>query len=98
MDFFTGLPKTQKGHNAIWVVVDRLSKIAHFLPVPEDISAYQLADLYISRIVSLQGVPKRIISDRGSLFISKFWESLQQAMGTRLSFSTAYHPQTGGQT
>ena len=98
MDFITGLPKAQKGSNAIWVVVDCLSKIAHFLPIREDITASQLADLYVSRIVSLHGVPKRIISDRGSLFTSKFWASFQQAMGTRLSFSIAYHPQTGGQT
>ena len=72
MDFIAGLPKTQKGHNAIWVVIDRLSKVAHFLPVHEDISASQLADLYISRIVSLHGVPKRIVTDRGSLFTSRF--------------------------
>ena len=64
----------------------------------ETIRADQLAELYISRIVSLHGIPKRIISDRGSLFTSRFWESFQTAMGTRLSFSTAYHPQTGGQT
>ena len=98
MDFITGLPKTQKGNNAIWVVVDRLSKVAHFLSIREDIIATQLADLYISRIVVLHGVPKKIISDRGSLFTSKFWASFQQSMGTRISFSTAYHPQTGGQT
>ena len=98
MDFITGLPRTKRGHNAIWVVIDRLSKVAHFLPIREAITTSQLADLYISRIVSLHGVPKRIISDRGSLFVSKFWGSMQEAMGTRLSFSTAYHPQTGGQT
>jgi hypothetical protein len=96
MDFITDLPKTQKGSNAIWVVIDRLSKVAHFLPIREDIIASELADLYVSRIVSLHGVPKKIISDRGSLFTSKFWASFQQAMGTHLSFSTAYHPQTGG--
>ena len=98
MDFITGFPKSQKGNDAIWVVIDRLSKVAHFLPVRETIRASQLADLYISRIVILHGVPKKIISDRGSLFTSRFWESLQKAMGTRLSLSTAYHPQTGGQT
>jgi hypothetical protein len=98
MDFITGLPKTKNGRDAIWVVIDRLSKVAHFLPIREDIKASQLADLYISRIVTLHGVPKKIVSDRGSLFTSKFWSSFQQAMGTRLSFSTAYHPQTGGQT
>ena len=99
MDFITGLPKTQKRNNAIWVVVvDRLSKVAHFLSICEDITATQLADLYISRIFVLHGVPKKIISDRGSLFTSKFWASFQQSMGTRISFSTTYHPQTGGQT
>src|SRR5664279_264785 len=98
MDFITGFPKSQKGNNAIWVVIDRLSKVAHFLPVRDDIRASQLADLYVSRIVHLHGVPLRIISDRGSLFVSKFWQSFQNAMGTRLSFSTAYHPQTDGQT
>jgi hypothetical protein len=98
MDFITGLPKTQKGSNVIWVVIDRLSKVAHFLSIQEDITASQLADLYVSQIVSLHGVPKKIISDRGSLFTSKFWAIFQQAMGTCLSFSMAYHPQTGGQT
>src|SRR5664279_3086068 len=98
MDFITGLPKTQKGNNAIWVVIDRLTKVAHFLPVREDITASQLADLYVSRIVPLHGVPLRIISDRGSLFTSKFWNSFQTAMGTHLAFSTSFHPQTDGQT
>ena len=98
MDFITGLPKTPSGNDAIWVVVDRLSKVAHFLPVKENIRASQLADLYISRIVVLHGVSKKIVSDRGSLFTSKFWLSFQEAMGTRLSFSTAYHPRTDGQT
>ena len=97
MDFITGFPKSQKGNNAIWVVVDRLSKVAHFLPVREDITAIQLADLYISRILVLHGVPKKIISDRGSLFTSKFWTSFQQAMGTRVNFTTAFHPQGDGQ-
>ena len=98
MDFITGFPRTKRGHNAIWVVIDRLSKVAHFLPIREDITATQLADLYVSRVVSLHGVPKKIISDRGSLFTSRFWQSFQQAMGTRLSSSTSFHPQTGGQT
>ena len=96
MDFITGFPRTKRGNNAIFVVVDRLSKVAHFLPVRESITASQLADLYISRIVSLHGVPLEINSDRGSLFTSRFWESFQNAMGTRLSFSTAFHPQSSG--
>src|SRR3954464_3608131 len=97
MDFITGFPRTKKGNNAIFVVIDRLSKVAHFLPVRENITASQLADLYISRIVSLHGVPLEINSDRGSLFTSHFWESFQTAMGTHLSFSTAFHPQSSGQ-
>ena len=98
MDFITGFPKSQKGNNAIWVIIDRLSKVAHFLPVRDDIRAGQLADLYMSRIVPLHGVPLRIISDHGSIFVSKFLQSFQTAMGTRLNFSTTYHPQTDGQT
>src|SRR3954467_4542835 len=96
-DFITGFPKTQKGNDAIFVVIDRLSKVAHFLPVRESITASQLAYLYVSRIVSLHGVPLEINSDRGSIFTSRFWESFQNAMGTHLSFSTAYHPQFSGQ-
>jgi hypothetical protein len=94
MDFITGFPRSQKGHDAIFVVIDRFSKVAHFLPVKEMITASQLADLYVSRIVSLHGVPLEISSDRGSLFTSRFWNSFQEAMGTHLSFSTAFHPQS----
>ena len=75
MDFITGFPKTKKGNNAIFVVIDRLSKAAHFLPVRESITASQLAELYLSRIVSLHGFPMEINSDRGSIFTSCFWES-----------------------
>src|SRR4051812_23605338 len=97
MDFITGFPKTQKGNDAIFVVIDRLSKVAHFLLVRESITASQLADLYISRIVSLHGVPLEINYNRGSLFTSIFWGSFQHAVGTHLSFSTAFHPQSSGQ-
>src|SRR3954466_7995198 len=97
MDFVTGFPRSQKGHDAIFVVIDQFSKVAHFLPVKETISASQLADLYVSRIVSLHGIPLEISSDRGSLFTSTFWDSFQEAMGTHLSFSTAYHSQSQGQ-
>jgi hypothetical protein len=98
MDFITGLPRTRKGNDSIWVIVDRLTKVAHFLPVKTTYRGDQLAKLYISRIVSLHGVPKSIISDRGTQFTSRFWENLHEALGTRLAFSTAYHPQTDGQT
>ncbi|WVZ97224.1 hypothetical protein U9M48_042774 [Paspalum notatum var. saurae] len=98
MDFIVGLPRTQKGYNSIWVVVDRLTKVAHFIPVNTTYSGARLAELYISRIVCLHGIPKKIISDRGSQFTSHFWEQLRDSLDTKLRFSTAYHPQTDGQT
>ncbi|WVZ75795.1 hypothetical protein U9M48_023826 [Paspalum notatum var. saurae] len=98
MDFIVGLPRTQKGYNSIWVVVDRLTKVAHFIPVNTTYSGARLAELYISRIVCLHGVPKRIISDRGSQFTSRFWEQLHDSLDTKLRFSTTYHPQTDVQT
>ncbi|WVZ93543.1 hypothetical protein U9M48_039514 [Paspalum notatum var. saurae] len=96
MDFIVGLPKTQKGYNSIWVVVDQLTKVAHFIPVNTTYSGARLVELYISRIVCLHGVPKWIISDRGSLFTSHFWEQLYDFLDSKLRFSTAYHPQTDG--
>src|ERR1041384_5216708 len=96
-DFITGFPKTQKENDAIFVVIDRLSKVAHFLPICESITVSQLADLYVSRVVSLHGIPLEIHSDHGSLFTSRFWQSFQNSMGTHLSFSTAFHPQSSGQ-
>jgi hypothetical protein len=98
MDFIVGLPRTQKGYNSIWVVVNRLTKVAHFIPVNTTYSSARLAELYISRIICLHGVPKKIISDRGSQFTSRFWEQLHDSLDTKLRFSTAYHPQTDGQT
>ncbi|KAK1681539.1 hypothetical protein QYE76_042387 [Lolium multiflorum] len=92
MDFITGLPKSSKGNDSIWVVVDRLTKVAHFIPVKTTIK--DLAELYISRIVSLHGTPKSIVSDRGSQFTSRFWQKVHEGLGTRLNFSRAYHPQT----
>nr|ABA98022.1 retrotransposon protein, putative, Ty3-gypsy subclass [Oryza sativa Japonica Group] len=98
MDIITGLPRTSSGHDSIWVVVDRLTKVAHFIPVHTTYTGKRLAELYLSRIMCLHGVPKKIVSDRGSQFTSKFWQKLQEKLGTRLNFSTAYHPQTDGQT
>ncbi|KAL5556030.1 hypothetical protein UlMin_038266 [Ulmus minor] len=98
MDFVVGLPKTTKSHDAIWVIVDRLTKSAHFIPIKMTYSLEQLAELYVREVVRLHGVPKAIISDRDARFTSKFWRSVQQAMGTKLNFSTAFHPQTDGQT
>ncbi|WVZ51749.1 hypothetical protein U9M48_002862 [Paspalum notatum var. saurae] len=98
MDFIVGLPRTQKGYNSIWVVVDRLTKVAHFILVNTTYLGARLAELYVFRIVCLHGVPKRIISDRGSQFTSRFWEHLHDSLDSKLRFSTAYHPQTDGQT
>jgi hypothetical protein len=98
MDFITGFPRSSRGNDSIWVIVDRLTKVAHFIPVKTTHRSDQLADLYLSRIVSLHGIPKTIVSDRGTQFTSRFWKILHQALGTKLAFSTAYHPQTDGQT
>lgn len=97
MDFVTGFPKSKKGKDAIFVVIDKVTKVAHFLSVKESITAAQLAELYTSRVVSLHGIPQLITSDRGSIFTFRFWDSFQQAMGTKIRFSTAFHPQTNGQ-
>ncbi|KAL0544441.1 hypothetical protein IC582_019556 [Cucumis melo] len=98
MDFITGLPRTLRGFTVIWVVVDRLTKSAHFVPGKSTYTASKWAQLYMSEIVRLHGVPVSIVSDRDARFSSKFWKGLQTAMGTRLDFSTAFHPQTDGQT
>jgi hypothetical protein len=98
MDFVVGLPKALSGQDAKWVIVDRLTKCAHFLPIKITDSMDKLAELYVWEIVSLHGVPISIVSNRDPWFTSRFWEKLQSAMGTKLNFSTAYHPQTDGQS
>ncbi|WVZ50700.1 hypothetical protein U9M48_001932 [Paspalum notatum var. saurae] len=98
MNFIVGIPRTQSGFDSIWVVVDRLTKVAHFIPVKTIYSGAKLAELYMSRIVCLHGVPKKIVSDRETQFTSHFWKRLHESMDTRLNFSSAYHPQTDGQT
>ncbi|GJV00322.1 putative reverse transcriptase domain-containing protein [Tanacetum coccineum] len=98
MDFIMKLPRTSSGHDAIWVIVDRLTKLAHFLAIREDYKTERLARLYINEIIARHGVPVSIISDRDSYFTSRFWQSLQKALGTRLDLSTAYHPETDGQS
>ena len=96
MDFVKSLARTQRNHDAIWVIVDRLTKSAHFLPVNVEDSLEKLAQLYVDEIVRLHGVPVSIVSDRDPRFTSRFWPSLQTALGTRLHFITAFHPQTDG--
>jgi hypothetical protein len=98
MDFIIGLPTTQSSYEAIWVIVDYFSKVAHFILVKTTYKGAKLAELYIMRIMCLHGVPKKIVSDRGTHFMLRFWEKLYEAMDTRLNFSLAYHPQTDGQT
>ena len=98
MDFVVGLSLTERKQDSVWVVVDRLTKLAHFLPVRTNYSLDKLAELYISEIVRLHGIPISIISNRDSRFTSRFWGKLQEALGTRLNFSIAFHPQTDGQS
>lgn len=98
MDFVVALPRTQKRNDSIWVVVDRLTKSAHFIPVRNTLNVEKLAEIYVAEIVRLHGVPTSIVSDRDPKFTSHFWRALQEALGTKLRLSSAYHPQTDGQT
>jgi hypothetical protein len=98
MEFIAGLPRTQKGNNSIWVIVDRLTNVAHFLPVKANYSVSRLAELYVDNILKLHGAPRSIVSDRGPQFTAQFWKSLHASMGTELNYSTAFHPQTDDQT
>ncbi|GKD01527.1 putative reverse transcriptase domain-containing protein [Tanacetum coccineum] len=98
MDFITKLLQTGNGHDAIWVTMDKLTKSAHFIPIREDFKMDMLVRLYLDEIISRHGVPILIISDRDSRFTSRFWQSIQEALGTQLDMSTAYHPQTDGQS
>ncbi|GJX28016.1 putative reverse transcriptase domain-containing protein [Tanacetum coccineum] len=98
MDFITKMPRSKNGHDTIWVIVDRLTKSAHFLAIREDYNTERLARIYIDEIVARHGVPVSIISDRDRRFISRCWQTVQKALGTRLDMSTTYHPQTDGQS
>ncbi|GKD72380.1 putative reverse transcriptase domain-containing protein, partial [Tanacetum coccineum] len=98
MDFVMKLPRTSSGHDSIRVIMDQLTKLAHFLPIRKDYKMDRLARLYLNEIVARHGVPISIISDHDSHFTSRFWQSMQEALGTQLDMSTAYHPQTDGQS
>ncbi|GKC05485.1 putative reverse transcriptase domain-containing protein, partial [Tanacetum coccineum] len=98
MDFITKLPRTSSGYNTIWVIVDRLTKSAHFLPMRENDSMEKLTRLYMKEVVTRHGIPILIICDRDGRFTSQFWRTFQKALGTHLDMSAAYHPQTDGQS
>ncbi|KAJ0600502.1 putative nucleotidyltransferase, Ribonuclease H [Helianthus annuus] len=98
MDFATGLPRSQRGNDTIWVIVDRLTKSAHFLAIKETDKFSTLADVYLKEVVSRHGVPTSIISDRDARFTSELWQAMHKSFGSRLDMSTAYHPQTDGQS
>jgi transposase InsO family protein len=98
IDFIVGLPRTQLDYDSMWMIVDPLIKVAHFIPVKITYSGPQLVELCMSRIVCLHRVSKKIVSDRGTQFTSKFWERLHETLDTQLRFSSAYHPQTDDQT
>jgi hypothetical protein len=92
MDFTVGLPMTARKFDSIWVIVDRLSKSAHFITINTNYKVQKYAEIYIARMLYLHGVLKTIISDRGSQFIARFWEQLHASLGTHLIHSSAYHP------
>jgi hypothetical protein len=97
MDFIVGLPNTSRHHDSIWVIVDRLTKTTHFLPVHTTHRVEKYAEIYIDQIVRLHGIPRTIVSDRGAPFVPHFWEQLQESLGTHVIRSSAYHPQTDSQ-
>jgi hypothetical protein len=98
MDFITHLPRTKSGHDALFVIIDKLSKRMHIVPTRSTATAKDTAQLFFNGIFRHHGLPKKIVSDRDPKFLSSFWKELFKCLGTRLAMSTAYHPQTDGQT
>lgn len=98
MDLITDLPKSTKGKQNILTVIDRFSKMAHFIALQADTTAPNLAKVFIEHIVRLHGIPKSIVSDRDPRFVSRFWGAVMQSFGTKVKTSTAYHPETDGLT
>ena len=98
MDFVTHFPRTSQRHDAVWVIVDWLMKSAHFLAMRMTFTLERFYRLYIREIVRLHGVPVSIVSDRDPRFTAHFWKSFQKSMGTGMTMSTSFHPQTDGQS
>ncbi|CAI7875071.1 unnamed protein product, partial [Closterium sp. NIES-54] len=98
LDFITGLPSTSRGHDSNLVVIDKFSKMGHFIPTNATATAEATARLFFDRIITIHSIPATLISNRDPKFMSKFWKELMGLLGTKLAMSSAYHPQTDGQT
>jgi hypothetical protein len=98
MDFITKFPRTAKQHDSIMAVVDKLTKVSHFIPVKSTHKASNIVEIYMREIIKLHGVPKTIVSDRDSKFTSNFWKGIFKEFGKKMNFSTTYHPKTNGKT